>query len=140
MNVKDEQGLTPFMAACLHGHKEVVQLLLDTSVGNIDFNAKGKRHGMTAFFMACCMGRKDVVKLLLDHPGGAIDFNAKAAKDGEEISVCKMAFHTGQTDVVKMLLQQPKGTFDCLASIDNDEFYHAIELMEANGSWPPWGI
>ena len=28
LNIKDELGHTPFLAACFHGHKDVVQLLL----------------------------------------------------------------------------------------------------------------
>ena len=30
LNAKDGLGLTPFMKACINGHKEVVKLLFDT--------------------------------------------------------------------------------------------------------------
>ena len=53
------------MLACLNGHKDVVQLLLNNSESNIDFNAK-HNSGMTAFNIACKNGHKDVVKLLVE--------------------------------------------------------------------------
>ena len=40
LNIEDELGYTPFLAGCFHGHKDVVQLLLDKSGRNIDLNAR----------------------------------------------------------------------------------------------------
>ena len=54
------------MFACLSGHKDVVQLLLDHP-DKIDLNAK-ENDGWTAFIYACYRGHKDVVKLLLEYP------------------------------------------------------------------------
>ena len=54
------------MIACENGHKDVVQLLLDNSERNIDFNARNNG-GWTAFIIACTNGHKDVVKLLVLH-------------------------------------------------------------------------
>ena len=44
--------------------KKVVQLLLDHSVRNIDYNAKCF-NGLTGFIFACHCGHNDVVHLLL---------------------------------------------------------------------------
>ena len=53
------------MLACAYGHKDVVQLLLEHSKKNIDFNAKSNGR-VTAFMWACIIGQKDVVKLLIE--------------------------------------------------------------------------
>ena len=55
LNTRDKYGWTPFMWACLYGHKEVVQLLLDTTEMNIDLNARNQL-GQTAFMHACRNG------------------------------------------------------------------------------------
>merc|ERR1711983_277543 len=39
LNIKDQRGQTPLMAACFFGHKDIVQLLLDHSK-RIELNAK----------------------------------------------------------------------------------------------------
>ena len=59
LNIKDEDGWTPFMEACRNGHRDVVQLLLDHSDPNIDLNARAI-HGTTAFIAACGKGQKYV--------------------------------------------------------------------------------
>ena len=64
LNATDQYGGTAFMWACLNGHKDVVQLLLNHPDKTIDLNARYD-NGMTAFMLACNNGHKDVVKLLL---------------------------------------------------------------------------
>ena len=66
LSTKDESGYTPFMLACMNGHKDVVKLLLDQSE-RIELNARD-HFETTAFMWACQYGNKNVVKLLLDHP------------------------------------------------------------------------
>ncbi len=90
-NVKDNQGITPLIAAAGAGQREVVQLLLD---GGADLNAqspervitKGKKrprkkikYGGTPLMHAVRGGHADVVRLLLEK--GA-DFNATDDKHG----------------------------------------------------------
>ena len=63
------------MRACVNGHKDVVQLLLDHS-DKVELNAKDV-NGSTAFILACQQrflfatprwnGLKDVVKLLVEN-------------------------------------------------------------------------
>ena len=64
LNIKNKRGFTAFMMACLHGHKEVVQMLLDCSETNL--NARSNA-GYTPFILACLGGCEEVVKLLLYH-------------------------------------------------------------------------
>ena len=54
------------MFACMTGHKDVVQLLLDNSERNIDLNARCT-FGWTALKSAYVYGQKDVVELLKKH-------------------------------------------------------------------------
>ena len=63
--IKDRYGRTAIMRACYHGHKDVVQSLLNHSE-RIDLNASDIV-GHTAFMCACENGHKDVVELLLYH-------------------------------------------------------------------------
>ena len=62
--------------ACKCGHKEVVQVLLDTSERTIEFNARSNS-GRTVSMFSCENGHKDVVKLLLDNPERNIDLNVR---------------------------------------------------------------
>ena len=72
LNTRDVTGRTALMAACIHGHNDVVQLLLNHSgpEGNIELNAKDD-DTKTAFMYACIKGHTDVVQLdtflLLDY-------------------------------------------------------------------------
>ena len=63
LNTRDKYEWTPFMWACLYGHKEVVQLLLDTTEMNIDLNTRNQL-GQTALMFACSKGHKDIVQLI----------------------------------------------------------------------------
>ena len=51
------------MYACGDGHKDVVQLLLDNSERNIDFNARDN-DGWTALKIAFQYGYHDIVQLI----------------------------------------------------------------------------
>ena len=49
LNAKDGLGLTPFMKACINGHKEVVKLLFENLYNKtIDLNLRDV-HGRTQF-------------------------------------------------------------------------------------------
>ena len=99
LNIKNICGYTPFMIACLHGHKNVVQLLLDQK--NIDLNTKTNR-GYTAFMWACENGHTSVVKLLLNHSESNIDLNATT--NYFRFTAFILACKYGREDVVKLLL------------------------------------
>ena len=90
--------------ACRHGRKDVVQLLLEQSGGNIDFNATNN-YGTTALMKACWNGHKDVVLLLLEQSGGNIDFNA-VNDFGTTAFIEACDFE--HKDVVKLLLEYAK--------------------------------
>ena len=57
--------MSAFIVACIAGHKDIVELLLNHS-DKIDLNAKDNDE-WTPWMFACQFGHKDVVQLLLDH-------------------------------------------------------------------------
>ena len=62
LNTKDRFGVTPFMEACIYGHKDVVKLILDCPGTNIDQNAR-----RTALMLAYRYVHTDVARLILDY-------------------------------------------------------------------------
>ena len=66
------QGMTTF--ACYCGRKHVVQLLLDHSDPNFDWNARNN-DGWIAFILACFYAHINIVQLLLDN-SERIELNA----------------------------------------------------------------
>ena len=98
LNIKDEYGNTAFMMACLHGHKDVVQLLLDHSE-RIELNARTEC-GRTAFMCACAYQQKNVVQLLLDHSDPSIDLNARN-NCGETAHM--IACQSGHQNIVQLI-------------------------------------
>ena len=67
------EGLHAFIWACLSGHKEVVQLLLQQTDRDIAYNA-GDNEGWTGFMFACHHGHNDVVNILINYLS-VIDMN-----------------------------------------------------------------
>ena len=76
LNAKNNFGTTAFMFTCMHGHSNIVQLILKHSEVNIDLNAK-ENSGFTGFMFACMSGHKKVIKLLFNTERN-IDLNAKS--------------------------------------------------------------
>ena len=88
-------------------HTEVVQLLLDNSERNIDFNARSNT-GWTAFMYACSNGRKDVVQLLLDNSERNIDLNARCVTGRTALMYANIY---GHKDVVKLIYPLDRKSF-----------------------------
>ena len=65
------------MFACIHGHKDVVQLLLNNTERNIYLNARNN-FGKTALIFAGKNGQNDVVRLLREKSERDIDFIASS--------------------------------------------------------------
>ena len=59
---RNYDGATAFMGACMEGHKDVVQLLLEHPEG-IELNAKND-DGETALMIAYQSGHQDIVQLI----------------------------------------------------------------------------
>ena len=90
LNARNCIGNTGFASACRFGHTDVVQVLLQYTNRNIDWNAKstylrgGVRAegltGLTGFGQACFRGYKNVVELLLQH-ANAINLDTNIPED-----------------------------------------------------------
>ena len=143
LSSKDGYGLTAFAWACIDGHKNIVQLLLDHSkpknvCGREKRPAAGAQRakrayhrkprsscrrqpivsardndGWTAVMWACKKGHKDVVQLLLDH---CVDLNAR---NGDRFTAFMWACKNGHKDVVKLLLDHQDQIIE-LNTRDND--------------------
>ena len=68
VNVQDEHGRTPLMAACQNGHIEVVKLLLKNGA---DIYVKIQGY-MTALDFAAQQGHKEILNLIVESEGGSI--------------------------------------------------------------------
>ncbi|XP_058065904.1 tonsoku-like protein [Anopheles bellator] len=70
VNVRDHAGWLPLHEACIHGHAEIVALLLDHGS---HLNDKGGTScdGITPLYDACSNGRLDVIELLIERGANA---------------------------------------------------------------------
>ena len=92
------QEMTTF--ACYCGRKHVVQLLLDHSDPNFDWNARNN-DGWIAFILACFYGHIDIVQLLLDN-SERIELNTRSNNGGTAFMI---ACSRERKDVVQLLLE-----------------------------------
>ena len=108
LHIRDDNGRTTLMIACIIGDKDVVQSLLDNSEINIDLNARNHWEE-TALMVACKIGNRDVVQLLLDNQERNIDLNAKNWLGWTAFMIA--CLH-GHKDVVKLLLDNSERNID----------------------------
>jgi len=74
INEPDEDGWTPFYAACEKGQIEIVKLLLNTE--RVDINKASELEQTPPFYVACQNGHTEVMKLLLNDE--RIDINSSS--------------------------------------------------------------
>ena len=126
VNIKNEHDETSFYLACKNGCFKIIQLLLENTGLEIDFNAKDNSRGFTAFHFACQRGHFEVVKVLVENritAGLDIDLKAKT-KNGD--TAFYLACIIGHSDVVKILLENA-------ADLD-------IDLNGLIGMPPRWSV
>ena len=101
-NLRKDPGFTGLMLACLNGHLNVVEFLLDQSkTYNIALNARDTLQ-WTPLLHACRRGQTKVVELLLNHSRAEdINFNARNYQ-GETAFI--VACFEGHIDIVRLLL------------------------------------
>ena len=88
-------GVTALMAASLHGHTQVVRVLLDNGA---DVNGKTANQA-TALIAASLYGHKEIVELLL---AKGADVNVKGGKNSETALIA--ASRQGGKEIVQLLL------------------------------------
>ncbi|XP_059061137.1 uncharacterized protein LOC131854026 [Achroia grisella] len=121
VNVKDDNGYTPLHHACLHGHKEIVRLLLSVDASPCVVDKKGA----TPLHLAAFKGDSDVVAMLLAHNNPPVNVD-QLTSDHE--TALLIAAHFGYVDVVGQLIA--KGA-DVSVKNNNDE--SALDLAAQYG-------
>ncbi len=99
IDAKDGHNQTPVFQAALHGHHEVVKLLLKGNA-NIELRDLG---GRTPLLVASGNGHESVVGLILEN--GTVDINDTNAKG---YTALLLACKNGQESTAKLLLQAGK--------------------------------
>jgi ankyrin len=132
----DRNGNTPLHEACLHGHMEIVEVLLkkiaeknqDVTKVNIKNNA-----GLTPFHIACREDHHKIVKLLLDkYP--------KLLKecDNDKATPLHYACRNDNIDTVRLLMQKSSSLYEFLTPRISDGVtpihvaaqYGCVKVME----------
>lgn len=96
LETTDERGMTPLLLAVKHGHRQIVELLLERGA-----DLTHARHdGLTPLFMAIREGNVDMVALLLEK--GA-DVNARGAISS--VTPLHVAAYEGHHEIITLLLK-----------------------------------
>jgi hypothetical protein len=96
VNIRNNNGWTPLMKACLKGNNDIVVMLLNSNL-KVDLNLQNY-NSATALIAACFKNHKDIVSILLK--AGA-DPNIKMHDMTPLMFVCKK----GSIEIVELLLQ-----------------------------------
>jgi serine/threonine-protein phosphatase 6 regulatory ankyrin repeat subunit B len=105
VDITDEDGITPFMAAAAGGHVGVVKMLLPHMGGQGLQEADNE--GRTALYHASQEGYEEIVAFLMSHAAHA-DIK-KAQRQGQGMTPLMAAACTGHLGLMKMLLQHMEG-------------------------------
>ena len=92
----DKEGKTPLMVAAIHGHTEMISLLLDRGGAKLDLTHE--KYGTTALHWACQYGHKEVVITLI-RKGCNYDYLLKICH-----TPLSVAAYWGNSDVVSVLV------------------------------------
>ena len=105
VNIKDDEGKTAFMWACINGSLEVAKRMLN--IRGLDFNHRDHQ-GHSAFMLSCIKGRTEIVDMLLKcHK---LDFNIR---DDTGKNALMLSCHGGWTSIVEKLLANPTIDINC---------------------------
>ncbi|KAF4213269.1 hypothetical protein CNMCM5878_000164 [Aspergillus fumigatiaffinis] len=116
-------GRTPLSWAAENGHKEVVQLLIQT--GKVDVDSKDSRCGQTPLSWAAKIGHKGVVQLLIQTGKADVD-----SKSPSGLTPLSWAAARGRKEVVQLLIQTGKVDVD---SKDSSYGQTPLSLAAENG-------
>lgn len=99
--------LTPLLSACINGHAEVMELLVNNKEINEKIN--DKINGKTPLYYACEEGNDEVVKLLLNLKNIEVDVKCEAYTSSiysYKKTPLYIACEKGNTEIVKLLLEK----------------------------------
>ena len=123
-NNQENQLNAGIKAAAIHGHKDVIKLLLNLSEGiTININARDI-FGNTAFMIACSCGHKDAVQMFLNYSDRNIEVNAI---DKRGMTALMDACKNGYKDVVQLLLDHSDIEVNAMDNRGETALMHACE-------------
>jgi ankyrin repeat protein len=127
-NVPDNR---PLQEAALHGHENIVKLLLDT--GKLDVNARDSRE-RTAVFAAVSRGRDSIVKLLRSN--GAKQLSAEESRIANQEQMLWRAYEAqiGLHKRSPLRHSQTVEGADVTSEPDSDEDVLSIRIPTSSGS------
>ncbi|MFI5342971.1 MAG: ankyrin repeat domain-containing protein [Chlamydiales bacterium] len=108
INTKEEVSqATALIFACLNGHFEIAQMLIEAGASIYEKN----RRGQTPLHLAACCGKENIVRLLID--ASQLNLNYFNAQDNDsEATALYFASNKGYSAIAQMLIEAG-------ASIDN---------------------
>ena len=102
INATSKTGWSSLLSACLHGHAEVVEALLEAK--DVDVNLCKRDSGYTPLMIASEEGHDDIVRKLLEfNAENVVEVNAT---DKKGVSSLYLASRGGHAAVVEMLLSK----------------------------------
>ncbi|XP_065334017.1 ankyrin repeat and BTB/POZ domain-containing protein 2 isoform X2 [Cloeon dipterum] len=147
INTVNEHGLTPLMAACVHGDEASVRLLLDSGA-DVDTESPGSRQGgasdetqhWTSLTYAALQGHTGVARLLLER-GANVEGGARLSEDRSTETPLQVAVAGGSQDMVTLLLSHGANPFLstllkdslCYSGAAQRGCYSAISVAAAHG-------
>lgn len=135
LNVEDNEGLTPFTAAVMAGHEEVVKMFLNADGVAYEHVILSK---YPRFMYAVLFGDTTMIQTLLD--SGKVDVEAKRNNLTRYLAACM----AGRVDVVRMLLTSGKINLSAtyhkswpalMLAIETGESPETVQLMLEHGQW-----
>jgi len=136
VNQQNLEGWSPLHAAADRGHKEVVELLVETFKANVNLQNK---QGTTPLYHACEHGRYEVAKYLIEH-GADVNLGAKHGWRPIHISVSsskltKLLLDTGKVDLTPTIANMNDYTALHMAVSIPHPSMHSIQfLLDAHAS------
>ena len=67
LNIKDDCGMTPLCSACIYGHLDIVQILVENTDGKVNLMIRDNISGLTPFDYACKQGHANIVRFLCEN-------------------------------------------------------------------------
>jgi hypothetical protein len=130
IEARDELGDTPYLLACLYGHKGLVEML---AARGADKDARNNRQD-SALASACRQGSKDVAEMLVKEGAD------KEARDVDQNTPLQLACGRGHKDVDEMLAQKganvdarDEGGNTCLILAARWDHFSTCELLISLG-------
>lgn len=125
VNIQDEHGQTPLLICCIHGHKEIVSMLIEASISGqltepLEMNL-ANHQGLTPLNCASIKGDIETVKFLVQRGGAKVDQSSPKG--------CTPLIYAGRggySKIVEFLIEKKASTLK-QDNAGGTVLHHAIE-------------